>query len=505
MAQNTTNNAQPSPGKVNQLIQLFQNQQFDQAEATAKALIKTHPNTFILHHIRAMSLDAMQQYASSAECYKKAITIEPQHPELYFNLGIALSNTGQLQAAIEAYQQAIHLNPQFFEAYGNLGTIYQQLGEFETAAKHYRQGLAINAQDARGHFNLGTVLRDQGLLPDAIKHYQQAIALFPNYVDAYNNLGETLRDHGDMQAAVDHYQKALAINPHHPQANYNMGEFLYLSKHFAKAAQHFETSHFDDWQARSLYCYYKGEQFDQFKALLDGLSQQAKHLSPLVATLATHYAINFESELNYHFCPDPLAHVYHKPISALKDPDQHLLQDLLHDIDTADIAERVQGMLHYGQQSAGNLFKRPEASFQALSQLVLAAFRDYAATFSSSTCELIASFPDNLEFTSSWYVKMNQGGHLSSHIHEIGWISGAVYLAMPPQNGLEGAFEFGTHGDDYPMHAGKTADDFPVGHVMPTVGDIVLFPSSFFHRTIPFSSDTSRICIAFDLKPAYTV
>lgn len=505
MALSKSHNSQPNPGEVNHLIQLYQRQQFEKAESTARSLLNKHPNTFILHHIRAMSLDALQQFSESVTSYQQAIAIEPKHPELYFNLGIALTNTGQTAAAIDAYKKAIQLNPQFFEAYGNLGTIYQQSGEFDLATKHYRKGLEINPQDARGHFNLGTVLRDQGLLVDAIKHYQQAIQLFPNYVDAYNNLGETYRDHGDMQAAVDHYQKALAINPQHPRANYNMGEFLYLKKHFTKAAEHFEISQFDDWKARSLYSYYKGKHFDRFKAGLDELTAQSKHVSPLVATLAAHYSTNFDSKLEYNFCKDSLNHVYHKPISALKDPDNPLLKDLLHDIETADIAERVQGMLHYGQQSAGNLFKRPEASFQQLSKLVLEAFRDYVETFGNSTCELITSFPEDLEFTSSWYVKMKQGGHLSPHIHEIGWISGAVYLAMPPQNELEGGFEFGIHGDDYPIQADKTVDDFPKGHVLPTVGDIVLFPSSLFHRTIPFSSDTTRICIAFDLKPTQAI
>ena len=102
---------------------------------------------------------------------------------------------------------------------------------------------------------------------------------------------------------------------------------------------------------------------------------------------------------------------------------------------------------------------------------------------------------------------MQQGGHLNAHIHEIGWISGAVYLAMPEENGLEGAFEYGTHGDDYPMMPvsgvlQKKIADFPTAHILPKVGDIVLFPSSLFHRTIPFNSNETRICIAFDLKPA---
>jgi hypothetical protein len=95
---------------------------------------------------------------------------------------------------------------------------------------------------------------------------------------------------------------------------------------------------------------------------------------------------------------------------------------------------------------------------------------------------------------------MRQGGHLTSHIHEEGWISGCVYLAMPPTppGALEGSIEFSTHGDDYPcLH-----DDFPQRTITPGVGDIVLFPSSLFHRTIPFAADEDRICVAFDIRPS---
>ena len=33
----------------------------------------------------------------------------------------------------------------------------------------------------------------------------------------------------------------------------------------------------------------------------------------------------------------------------------------------------------------------------------------------------------------------------------------------------------------------------------PKMGDIILFPSSLFHRTIPFNMDAERCVIAFDL------
>ena len=37
--------------------------------------------------------------------------------------------------------------------------------------------------------------------------------------------------------------------------------------------------------------------------------------------------------------------------------------------------------------------------------------------------------------------------------------------------------------------------------VLTEKGKVVFFPSSVFHRTIPFKSNEERICIAFDVKP----
>ena len=37
----------------------------------------------------------------------------------------------------------------------------------------------------------------------------------------------------------------------------------------------------------------------------------------------------------------------------------------------------------------------------------------------------------------------------------------------------------------------------------PIQGDIILFPSSLFHGTIPANLDSDRISLAFDIKPMY--
>ena len=504
-----SSSSQPNPQALQTLVNALNSGQLAQAENLAKGLIAKHAGVFILHHVLSLALDGQQKYAEAVASYKNALKLQPEKfnqssPNLLFNLGIALTHLNRLDEAAAAYQQAIKINPNFFEAFGNLGTVLQRQGKLNGAIASYQQGLKINPQDARGYFNLGTALRDTGDLQAAVNSYENAINLFPNYTDAHNNLGETLRDQGNMQAAVNRYQAALALNSSHANANYNMAEFLYLAKQYDAAIPYFERSQLDDWQERRLYCLYKAEKFDAFKANRDALAGGTKNTSPFLATLSTHYSINFKQPDPYNFCKNGLDFIYQ---NSLLDENSVLLKDLLNDIHNAAIAERKQSRLTNGQQSAGNLFKRPEASFRALAELIKQEFLSYQNKFADADCELIQSFPSELEFTSSWYVKMQQGGHLSAHIHELGWISGAVYLAMPTTKAgsIEGAFEYGTHGDDYPIVEPTNQQSFPVAHVMPKVGDIVLFPSSLFHRTIPFNSNEERICIAFDLKPSTNI
>jgi uncharacterized protein (TIGR02466 family) len=494
-------NSQPSALEINALIQLLNQGKLTQTEAEAKQLITLHPNAFILHHVLSLALDQQQKYIEAAISYQNALKLQPNSPELLFNFAIIQTHLNHLEDAEKNYRRAISFQPNFFEAHGNLGIVLQQQGKLDDAINSYLAGLKINPQDARAYFNLGTVYRDKGMLEQAVASYQNALKLFPNYTDAYNNLGETYRDQGNMPDAIIQYQHSLTINPNHASANYNMAEFLYLAKRYDEAIPYFERSQLEDWEERVLYCLYQSKQFELFKAKRQQIISTKPHTAPFLATLSTHYSINFNEEDPYNFCKNGLDFVYHNAIPELQKNSQ-LLINLLQDINDADIAERKQARLTNGKQSAGNLFKRPEASFKALSELIKQEFLRYKMQFSGADCELIKSFPNELTFTSSWYVKMQKGGHLSSHIHEIGWISGAVYLSIPnTESPEEGAFEYGTHGDDYP----QKHTHFPTRFIKPKVGDIVLFPSSLFHRTIPFNTSEERICIAFDLKPDLSI
>lgn len=522
---------QPHPSELQALHQLYQNGQIPLAEKQALALLVRFPKSLAVLNLLGMCQQTLGKLREAAESFRKMLTINPGIAEIHcnlaaiysqlhdnkaaigsyrkalqikpdltvahFNLGALLQQQNQLQDAARHYQQAVTQQPGFHEAWVNWGAVLQLQGDQKNAEQCYRKALALNA-DAQGHYNLGTTLYDQGAHPEAIAAFQEALKLEPQFADAWNNLGETYRDQGEMSEAVRCYREALRAEPRHPRANYNLGESYSLGDQLEQAIPYFSATDFADAQDRVLQCLYKLGKFDDFKQHLDQVLAQKRHDSILLGTLSSHYAINFQHDNPYGFCRNPMAFVQHTHIEELSATGNPLLEQLLHDIKTLAIAERKQGRLYYGIQSAGNLLQRHEPSFQKLAALIRAKVKAYRQHFAGSDDALIRLFPKQLEFSSSWYLRMKQGGYLTSHIHEEGWISGCVYLQLPDKlDNHEGSFEYGVDGDDYP----RLHDDFPKQIVDQKVGDLVLFPSSLFHRTLPFHSDQERVCVAFDIRP----
>ncbi|MDD4913654.1 MAG: tetratricopeptide repeat protein [Methylococcales bacterium] len=522
---------QPHPAELQNLHQLYQNGRLAEAEALARQLLTRHPGSLAalnllgmcqqtqgrlaeaagsfrkmlaidsgiaeIHFNLAAILTQLDDKQAAIACYRKSLQIKPEFTMAHFNLGALLQQLGLLQDAAGHYQQAVNQQSGFYEAWLNWGAALQSLGELQTAEQCYRKALALKA-DARGYFNLGATLYGQGKHPQAIEAFREALRLDPQFADAWNNLGETFRDQGNMEEAVRCYREALRIEPGHPRAHYNLGESYCLSGQLKQSIAYFAASDFADARERVLQSLYKSRQFDVFKQLLDETIAQNRPDSVLLGSLSTHYAINFHLDNPYGFCRKPMDFVQITQIQELSTPNSPFLSQLLDDVKNLSIAERKQGRLYNGIQSAGNLLQRSEPSFQKLATLIRKKVVAYQTHFSGRDEALIRLFPKNPEFASSWYLRMKQGGYLTSHIHEEGWISGCVYLQLPDKlNQHEGSFEYGVDGDDYP----RLHDNFPTRIVDQKIGDLVLFPSSLFHRTLPFHSGQERICIAFDIKP----
>ena len=108
----------------------------------------------------------------------------------------------------------------------------------------------------------------------------------------------------------------------------------------------------------------------------------------------------------------------------------------------------------------------------------------------------IKKWPHKYKF-GAWYVKLLPQGHQKPHIHPAGWLSGVFYIKVPrPRNKYEGSIKFLLSGYDLPEDR-----NLPNLIHSPNDFDLVLFPSSLIHQTIPFNSQDRRHSIAFDLIP----
>jgi predicted Zn-dependent protease len=102
-------------------------------------------------------------------------------------------------------------------------------------------------------------------------------------------------------------------------------------------------------------------------------------------------------------------------------------------------------------------------------------------------------------FNGSWSVRLHSAGYHTSHVHPRGWISSACYIQLPDSmragHTAEGILSFGAPGMiTTPLLPAELS-------LQPEVGQLVLFPSYFWHGTLPFHSEQPRLTVAFDVVP----
>lgn len=154
-----------------------------------------------------------------------------------------------------------------------------------------------------------------------------------------------------------------------------------------------------------------------------------------------------------------------------------------------------------GTQTDGPLFCRVDPMARALRASVTEAVKAYIAALPETDPEhpLLAMRRDRrVRFAGSWSVRLHHGGFHANHVHPQGWISSALYVALPKRQPGDradaGWFKLGE------PQAALGLDMLPTQLVEPVPGRLVLFPSWLWHGTQPFS-DGERLTVAFDVAP----
>jgi hypothetical protein len=149
-----------------------------------------------------------------------------------------------------------------------------------------------------------------------------------------------------------------------------------------------------------------------------------------------------------------------------------------------------------GTQTDGNLFERIDPVIVEVREAIRRTVAEHADRLPpvDSRHPLLRSRPSQIRFTGAWSVRLAGAGHHANHVHPMGWLSSALYIALPEEPGGENAGWL-TLGE--PQE--RLGIDLPPHRLVePKPGRLALFPSWMWHGTRPFRSG-ERMTIAFDV------
>ena len=89
--------------------ELLYQSQFQQAIAQFDKAIETQPDNFEAWHFKGSAWANLRKYDKALECYEKAISINPQYSESYFNLGLLYEQQNDKQTACTYFLKAEEL------------------------------------------------------------------------------------------------------------------------------------------------------------------------------------------------------------------------------------------------------------------------------------------------------------------------------------------------------------------------------------------------------------
>jgi tetratricopeptide (TPR) repeat protein len=427
-------------------------------------------------HALAIALGAANQHAEAERAAQHALTHGHRSAAVYFTQAGSLVALGDFEQAENALRECLRLEPRHLDAHDHLARlIWMRTGDAAQATAPLDQVLKAaggdesllaakaavlqGAGDARGAYAClaGAAQRAQatpallvraGLAAlefdpaSALILAERALQLSPAAAAPRNLLTAALLGVGDARRALEHCEVLLSSTP----------DDQYLIALQTTAWRLLGDARYDAW------C--------DYPQLVRPQWVQAPAPWPDLAS--------FLADLK-------------RSLEHLHEPHDHplLFQSLRH-----------------GTETTGDLTREQDPVIKALFQAFDAPIRDYLAYIGTGTDPLRRRNRGTYQYNGGWSVRLRSAGYHTHHVHPRGWISSAFYIDLPAgmahATSQDGCLAFGEPGmiTAPPLHAQHV--------VRPEPGRLVLFPSYFWHGTVPFHSTQTRLTVAFDMVPEHS-
>ncbi len=410
---------------------------------------------------------AVQQgrLAQGRSLLEAAAARAPEVVKYRADLAQAQTLAGEEAAAVESYRRCLALDPGFAPAWLNLGILMLRADRIEEAGQAFEQAIAKDGRLAEAHAGLGFVRQRQGRATDAIATLEQAAALAPQDAQVRSNLGGLLLENGAPEKAIESFRQAIVLIPNQASLHTNLAVATHQVEGAAAALAHYDAAlELAPGDARALAA--KG-------AALAALGRQAE-----AARIFDYPALLVSRQLGSGAGDAQLAG-FNAALAEVASNHPSLMR------------ERA-GKTTRGGGQTGQLLGPASGPIAQWEGLIRGAVEDYFADPGRAAHPFAPRRPASYRIT-AWATVLDRGGHQDPHHHPSGRLSGVYYVQLPT-DGEPGALEFGRPAAEF---AAATLP--PLARLRPQPGLLVLFPSFFWHRTIPFEGSGRRISIAFDV------
>ena len=445
----------------------------DEAVAIYRRVVAAAPGHPTAAHALAIALDAASQPAEAEQFARHALTRGQPTASLYFTHARSLIALGDFDRAETALRDCLRLEPRLIEAQSNLARLtWMRTGDSVQATATMDQALQTFANDDALWAAKAAILQGAG---DAR--------------GAYACLA--------TQASLPQAAPALLVRAGLAALEFEPSTALALAERALRAVP-------TDMAARKLMLAAQLGVGDARGALpdCDALLSVAPDDQYLIALQTTAWRLLGDPRyLEYcdyaHLAlPQQLEAPAGWPDLASFFAD--LKRSLAHLHDSQKHPLLFQSLRH-GTETTEDLTRSADPVIRALFRAFEAPIRRYLDFIGHGVDPLRRRNHGDWRFNGSWSVRLRTSGFHTSHVHPRGWISSACYIDLPDSmldtQRQDGVLAFGEPSI-------VTMPALSAEHmVRPEVGMLVLFPSYFWHGTVPFSSEQTRLTVAFDVVP----
>jgi predicted Zn-dependent protease len=435
--------------------------------------------------------------------YRRALDLKPGDPAVHYNLGSLCLRRHQWTEAITHLRAACDARPDWQPAWENLAQAMVGTEHYETVVPFLADCMARFPDNPVFAFQRAAALMHMGDRARAEAAYRDLTARLPDNPVAWaglaaaviqdgrkdeaagliaeaaakgavsedlDEMAATLKlDAGDADAAVAGYAAVLARDPGHRLARVNLVDALLQVGDHARALK---------------VC-------DERLAAVPGDPEMLAYRAIVMTDMGDPAAAEA-------FLPPGLI-MGHRPLApdgfaSLADFNKAMVR---HVLGHPSLVPSPPSHATVAGRHTGSLVCEPWGPMTQFKTMIAEAARAYRRRHRNSPHPVFTRWSDEYSLT-VWAVEMNAGGHQMPHIHPSGFLSGVYYPQLPAQvtdpGDTNGFIEFFQAPQQFSLRHPPRLQLFP-----PEEGVMYLFPSAYFHRTIPFTGDGTRISVAFDL------